>query len=89
VISPRLANVYLHWFERAFHASSGPAQWAKAKIVRYADAFVILASRKAMAKARETIRQLTSSKRCSQPVITMIGQLNAGSTGWTNYFGYG
>jgi hypothetical protein len=36
-------NVYLHWFERAFHAPNGPATWAKAKIVRYADDLVILA----------------------------------------------
>ncbi len=43
VISPLLSNVYLHWFERAFHASNGPAHWAKAHIVRYADDFVILA----------------------------------------------
>ena len=43
VISPLLSNVYLHWFERAFHAPNGPATWAKAKIVRYADDFVILA----------------------------------------------
>lgn len=43
VISPLLANIYLHWFEKAFHASDGPAHWAQAKIVRYADDFVILA----------------------------------------------
>jgi RNA-directed DNA polymerase len=43
VISPLLANVYLHWFEKAFHGPSGPAHWAKAKLVRYADDFVILA----------------------------------------------
>ena len=43
VISPLLANVYLHWFEKAFYAPDGPANWAKAKIVRYADDFVILA----------------------------------------------
>ena len=43
VISPLLANVYLHWFEKAFHREDGPATWAKAKIVRYADDFVILA----------------------------------------------
>lgn len=43
VISPLLANIYLHWFEKAFHAPDGPATWAKAKIVRYADDFVILA----------------------------------------------
>jgi RNA-directed DNA polymerase len=43
VISPLLANIYLHWFEKMFHASDGPATWAKAKLVRYADDFVILA----------------------------------------------
>ena len=43
VISPLLANIYLHWFEKAFHRGDGPASWAKAKIVRYADDFVILA----------------------------------------------
>jgi RNA-directed DNA polymerase len=43
VISPLLANIYLHWFEKAFHGPSGPATWAKAKLVRYADDFVILA----------------------------------------------
>lgn len=43
VISPLLANIYLHWFEKAFHGPDGPARWAGAKIVRYADDFVILA----------------------------------------------
>lgn len=43
VISPLLANLYLHWFEKAFHRADGPATWANAKIVRYADDFVILA----------------------------------------------
>jgi RNA-directed DNA polymerase len=43
VISPLLANIYLHWFEVLFHRPDGPATWAKAKLVRYADDFVILA----------------------------------------------
>jgi RNA-directed DNA polymerase len=43
VISPLLANVYLHWFDKVFHKDSGPARWANAKLVRYADDFVILA----------------------------------------------
>jgi RNA-directed DNA polymerase len=43
VISPLLANVYLHDFDRAFHATDGPAQFAKAQLVRYADDFVVLA----------------------------------------------
>lgn len=43
VISPLLANVYLHWFEKVFYAADGPAVWAKAQVVRYADDFMILA----------------------------------------------
>ena len=45
VISPLLANLYLHWFDKTFHRTSGPAVWAKAKLVRYADDFVVLAPR--------------------------------------------
>jgi RNA-directed DNA polymerase len=45
VISPLLANIYLHWFEKAFYSSQGPTTWAQAKMVRYADDFVILAER--------------------------------------------
>lgn len=154
VISPLLSNVYLHWFERAFHAPNGPATWAKAKIVRYADDFVILAryqgiqlqrwieqtlegrfrltinrdktkivklnaigstldflgytfrydrdlegrphrylnivpSRKALAKARDAIRDLTSPSQCFKPTTVMISEINRWSTGWVNYFGYG
>jgi RNA-directed DNA polymerase len=43
VISPLLANLYLHWFEKAFERGDGPGTWAKARLVRYADDFVILA----------------------------------------------
>jgi RNA-directed DNA polymerase len=43
VISPLLANLYLHWFDTVFHRSGGPFHWAKAKLVRYADDFVVLA----------------------------------------------
>src|SRR5580692_4603356 len=43
VISPLLANLYLHWFDKTFHAADGPAHFAKARLVRYADDFVILA----------------------------------------------
>jgi RNA-directed DNA polymerase len=43
VISPLLANLYLHWLDHVFHRADGPAHWAKAKLVRYADDFVVLA----------------------------------------------
>jgi retron-type reverse transcriptase len=43
VASPLLANLYLHWFDALFHGPGGPARWADAKLVRYADDFVVLA----------------------------------------------
>lgn len=43
VISPLLANSFLHWFDLAFHAKDGPRHTANARLVRYADDFVILA----------------------------------------------
>jgi RNA-directed DNA polymerase len=46
VISPLLANIYLHWFDAVFHRAGSAAQKAKAVLVRYADDFVVLARRK-------------------------------------------
>ncbi len=43
VLSPLLANIYLHWFDHVFERADGPGRWAKAKLVRYADDFVVLA----------------------------------------------
>jgi len=154
VISPLLANVYLHWFEKAFHATGGPAHWAKAKVVRYADDFVILAryqgkqlinwvenqlegrfeltinrektrvvnlrepaasfdflgftfrydrdlyggpnrylnvfpSKQSQARARDKIRELTSSRRCFMPITQMIAEMNGWLQSWANYFRHG
>lgn len=43
VISPLLANLYLHWCDVVFHRRKGPGVWAKARLVRYADDFIIMA----------------------------------------------
>ena len=43
VISPLLANIYLHWLDKLFMAAGGPGEWAGARIVRFADDFVVLA----------------------------------------------
>jgi RNA-directed DNA polymerase len=44
VISPLLANIYLHGMDVAFHEEEdGPYKVANARLVRYADDFVILA----------------------------------------------
>jgi len=43
VISPLLANAFLHWFDKFFHGANGPKVWANARLVRYADDFVVLA----------------------------------------------
>jgi RNA-directed DNA polymerase len=153
VISPLLANIYLHWFDKAFHASNGPAQWASARLVRYADDFVVLAryqgkqlvewieqtlegrlgltvnrsktrivvlraserldflgysfrydldlrgrghrylnvfpSKKALAKERQRLREMTSSRMCFMPIPVMIEWVNRHLEGWANYFSHG
>lgn len=154
VISPLLANIYLHWFEKRFHAPDGPARWANAKLVRYADDFVILAryqsrrlidwvenvledrfkltinrektrvvrlsepsagldflgftfrydrdlkgrshrylnvfpSKKALARVREKLRQLTSTSRCHVPITQVIDDTNRLLRGWKAYFSHG
>jgi len=44
VISPLLANIYLHDLDQAFHKDAdGPMQIANARLVRYADDFVVMA----------------------------------------------
>jgi len=154
VISPLLANVYLHWFDKVFHRPNGPARWAKAKLVRYADDFVIMAryidshitgwteskiegwlgleinrektqvldlrkegesldflgytfrydrdlkgrenrylnmfpSKKALARERGHLRDLTCARICFKPIPQLIEELNEHLRGWANYFGRG
>ena len=57
VISPLLANIYLHWFDKVFHSANGPAHWANARLVRYADDFVVLARHQS-----ERLRQYIEDK---------------------------
>ena len=40
--TPWLANLYLHWFDKVFHGNEGPKQQINAKLIRYADDFIIL-----------------------------------------------
>jgi RNA-directed DNA polymerase len=154
VISPLLANVYLHWFDVFFHGPQGPAHWAKAKLVRYADDLVVLAryqgvqlrdwlertleqrmglrvnrektrvvvlqgqgasldflgftfayqadlqgrghrylnvcaSKKALARERLALREMTASKHGYKPVPALIGELNQHLRGWARYFAFG
>jgi len=43
VISPLLANIFLHEFDKRFHGPEGPRNFANARLVRYADDWVIMA----------------------------------------------
>jgi RNA-directed DNA polymerase len=44
VISPLLANIYLNYFDKAFHhGKDSPLYFANARLIRYADDFVIMA----------------------------------------------
>jgi RNA-directed DNA polymerase len=153
VISPLLANLYLHWFDKVFYSQQGPSHWAKAKLVRYADDYVVMAkccgediikyieekiekwlglkinkektkvinlkkgeelnflgytfvyhkdlkgrdkkylnikpSDKAIAKEKEKLREMTSSKMCFKPIQILIEEINRNLKGWANYFSFG
>jgi len=44
VLSPLLANIYLHQLDSAFEHDPGSPRWfANARLVRYADDFVVMA----------------------------------------------
>jgi RNA-directed DNA polymerase len=154
VISPLLANLYLHWFEKSFRRGDGPGTWAKARLVRYADDFVVLAryqtgrlvdwiegtlerrfgltinrektrtvklaergeslsflgftlrydpdrfgrsrrylnvfpSKKAMARARAKLRELTSHRRSFMAIDEMVGEVSGWLSSWGSYFRHG
>ena len=154
VISPLLANIYLHWFDRRFHSPNGPRGWANARLIRYADDFVILAryqgerlqqwvedtledwlglrlnrektrtvalpedgasidflgytfsyqrsrykrgqkylcprpSRKSLARERDKLRELTSSRYEHRPLAWLVQDINEHLAGWANYFSFG
>jgi len=57
VISPLLSNIYLHWFDKVFYRIGGPGQSEHAKLVRYADDFVVLAR-----KQTQSIAEFIESK---------------------------
>ena len=57
VISPILANIYLHWFDKVFNSETGPANWANARMIRYADDIVIMARYQG-----QRLREFTESK---------------------------
>ena len=42
VISPLLANLYLHWFDVVFHQEGGPRDKINARLIRYCDDFIVL-----------------------------------------------
>lgn len=57
VISPLLANIYLHWFDKVFYRNDGLAGTMNARLVRYADDFVIM-----MRKYEETAEKWIEQK---------------------------
>jgi RNA-directed DNA polymerase len=154
VISPLLANIYLHWLDHAFRLPSGPGPRAPATLVRFADDFVILAehvgteiegwvenilekrlgltlnrdktrkvdltegkasfdflgftfrfdrdlhgrdkrylnvvpSEKALAREREKLRGMISTRQSFVPIPTLIERVSRHLKGWREYFDFG
>jgi RNA-directed DNA polymerase len=153
VISPLLANLYLHWFDVVFHREGGPRKEINARLIRYADDFVVLMrfrsyqteefirsklekwmglilnkektkvvdlkkpgssidflgfnlryvrskydsgqylkvepKKKALAKAKDTIREMLSRKNNYKPTKQVVRELNSYLEGWAEYFSLG
>ncbi len=88
VISPLLANIYLHWFDKAFHAADGPTHWANARLVRYADDFVVMA-RVQSSRLRSFIESKVESwleLKLNQDKTEVVYLRNSGAS--MNFLGY-
>jgi len=49
----------------------------------------VFPSKKSQARARDKIRELTSSRRCFMPITRMIGETNGWLQSWARYFRHG
>jgi RNA-directed DNA polymerase len=88
VISPLLSNIYLHWFDKVFHRQDGPGQWANAKLVRYADDFVVLAryQRKRLAEFIESKLEQWMGLQLNRDKTRIIDLRQAGAS--VDFLGY-
>ena len=46
-------------------------------------------SKNALARERQTLREMTASKMCFKPIPVMIAEINRRLIGWSRYFGHG
>jgi RNA-directed DNA polymerase len=89
VLSPLLANIHLHWFDRAFHGKNGPVHWAGARMIRYADDFVVLA-RHVGGRLKEWMEERIEGRlglQINREKTRVIGDLRAEGTDLT-FLGY-
>jgi RNA-directed DNA polymerase len=89
VISPLLANIYLNYFDKAFYEEEdSPYKFANARLVRYADDFVILAKYMGMRIIRWIEQKIEGSLklRINKEKTKMVDIKAQGST--LNFLGY-
>ena len=46
-------------------------------------------SKKALARERDKLREMTGPEMCFKPITTMIEEINRHLKGWSNYFAHG
>lgn len=88
VISPLLANLYLHWFDKMFHAQDGPARRMGARLVRYCDDFIVM-SRRHVPQLTGWIEQTLENRfdLTINRTKTRIAQIHKGSTESLDFLG--
>ena len=83
-----MANSFLHWFDLAFHGTHGPARWSDARLVRYADDFVVLAGR-VDGRIRDWIESVLEGRLDLEINREKTSVVNVGEAGQClNFLGY-
>ena len=97
VISPLLANLYLHWFDKVFNSTGGPVHWANARIIRYdkdlrgrSHRYLNSGpSKKAINAEQEKLRSIINKEASYIPLPKLIEKVNQHLIGWSSYFRLG